>query len=155
MAGISLAPPDKGVKLFIGTSCSHLQTLGSYFGRWKCWMAQNRPFLSESSPGEWTLEAELQRRVRRWGRYCGHRKLVTDRKNARLPQFAPSGRSNPQEIRHQFLPLICQHTFGMKLHSFEGKFPVTQTHDHPSPIAFAGPRADLKFVRQLVFRDDQ
>src|ERR1035438_4351998 len=37
---------------------------------------------------------------------------------------------NVEEIRHQLLPLIRKNAFGMKLHAFDGKFPVAQSHDH-------------------------
>src|ERR1019366_2131640 len=65
------------------------------------------------------------------------------------------GRVTPQEIRHQSLPFVRQHALGMKLHTLDGKLPVSQAHDHPRSVFVQSPGADFKIARQAIFGDDQ
>ena len=60
-----------------------------------------------------------------------------------------------EEVLDEFLPLVRQHAFGMKLHALNRKLPVPQAHDDSRPVSVVSPGADFEIAGQAVFGDDQ
>ena len=50
------------------------------------------------------------------------------------------------EILDQVFSFRGQHALWMELHSLDGKFAVTQSHDDAGPISLAGPGAHFQLV---------
>src|SRR5258708_16108784 len=61
----------------------------------------------------------------------------------------------PEEICHQFLPLVRQHALRMELHAFHREILMPQAHDDARSVFVRSPCADLQIVWQILLGDDQ
>src|SRR5258708_19190644 len=61
----------------------------------------------------------------------------------------------PQEIRHQFLPLVRQHALRMELHTFNREFLMSQAHDDAGSVFVRSPCANFQIAWQILLGDDQ
>src|SRR6267378_2601339 len=65
------------------------------------------------------------------------------------------GGLTPEEIRHQFLPLIRQHALGMELHTLNREILMSQAHDDAGSVFVRSPCADFQIAWQILLGDDQ
>src|SRR5229473_7858075 len=78
-----------------------------------------------------------------------------------MKRARPSGawtghpRLTPQEIRHQFLPLVRQHALRMELHALNREFLMSQAHDDAGSVFVRSPCADFQIVWQPILSDNQ
>src|SRR5258708_23013929 len=61
----------------------------------------------------------------------------------------------PQEIRHQFLPLVRQHALRMELHTLNREFLMSQSDDDAGSVFVRSPCADFQIAWQILLGDDQ
>src|SRR6267143_5932374 len=61
----------------------------------------------------------------------------------------------PQEICHQFLPLVRKHPLGMELHTLNREILMSQAHDDAGSVFVRSPCADFQIARQILLGDDQ
>src|SRR5713101_2359732 len=78
-----------------------------------------------------------------------------------MKRARPSGawtghpRLTPQEIRHQFLPLVRQHALRMELHALHREILMSQAHDDAGSVFVRSPCADFQVAWQILLGDDQ
>src|SRR2546429_5601493 len=67
----------------------------------------------------------------------------------------PKNGLTPQEICHQFLPLVRQHTLRMELHTLNREFLMSKAHDDAGSVFVRSPCADFQIAWQILLGDDQ